>query len=169
MKQALSIPIDTQSFMDFNLKINQANEKAMFRMMDFLGRQIIADALTIPPTPRIDTGQARGSWSIKIGSLPVKYSDGSIGSYTKPSGMLSPEISGMNKFDLRVGFNVPYAYNIHEGEHEDGREMKFGIKSQNATPRTGNFFLSSKIKTREKIWMKRSSDLYNDFLKQELK
>lgn len=145
-----------------------ANDKAMIKMLNFLGLQIINDALTKPPTPRIDTGQARGSWSIKVGFLPVKYNDGSLG-YKKASNMLSPETDGMKRYEVRVGFNVPYAYNIHEGVFENGDEMKFGVKSEAATPKTGNFFLSQKFETRKKVWLDRSQEWYADFVVKEFK
>lgn len=145
-----------------------ANDKAMIKMLNSLGLEIIKDALTKPPTPRIDTGQARGSWSIKVGFLPVKYNDGRFGQ-NKASGMLSPETTGMRPYEVRVGFNVPYAYNIHEGVFENGDEMGFGVKSEAATPKTGNFFLSQKFETRKKVWLDRSQEWYADFIVKEFK
>ena len=145
-----------------------ANDKAMIKMLNSLGLEIIKDALTKAPTPRIDTGQARGSWSIKVGFLSVQYNDGRFGQ-GKASGMLSPEISGMRKYEVRVGFNVPYAYNIHEGVFENGDEMPLGKTSEAATPKAGNFFLSQKFETRKKVWLDRSQEWYSDFIVKEFK
>ena len=148
--------------------IIDSNDKAMVGMLNYLGLQIINDAIRKPPTPRIDTGQARGSWSIKVGFTAIKYNDGSLGQ-SKANNMLPPEISGMQKYEVRVGFNVPYAFNIHEGVFENGDEMKFGVKSLAATPKTGNFFLSSKFKTRKAEWLKHSQEWYADLLIKEFK
>lgn len=145
-----------------------ANDRAMIKMLNFLGLEIIKDAIRKPPTPRIDTGQARGSWSIKVGFTPIKYNDGSLGQ-SKANSMLPPEISGMQRYEVRVGFNVPYAYNIHEGVFENGDEMKFGVKSEAATPKTGNFFLSKKFDRRKKVWLDRSQEWYADFIVKEFK
>jgi len=145
-----------------------ANDKAMIKMLNFLGLEIIKDALTKAPTPRIDTGQARGSWSIKVGFLPVQYNDGRFGQ-GKASGMLSPETTGMQRYEVRVGFNIPYAYNIHEGVFENGDEMPLGKKSEAATPKAGNFFLSQKFETRKKVWLDRSQEWYADFIVKEFK
>ena len=164
----LQFKYDKLGVQEFVTATIDGNHNAVERTLNALGFLILQDAITKPPTPRIDTGQARGSWSIKVGSKPVIYSDGSIGGYSKPSGMLSPETAGMRTYELRVGFNVPYAYNIHEGFHENGDVMKFGDKSEAATPKTGNFFLSSKFVTREKVWLARSQEWYTDFLKKEM-
>ena len=159
---------DNDSVTALVTNVIDSNDKAMAGMLNFLGLQIINDAIRKPPTPRIDTGQARGSWSIKVGFTPIKYNDGSLGQ-SKANSMLPPEISGMQRYEVRVGFNVPYAYNIHEGVHEDGRKMGFGIKSEAATPKTGNFFLSSKFETRKAEWLKRSQEWYADLLVKEFK
>jgi len=159
---------DNDSVLGFVSDTIDANDKAMIKMLNFLGLQIIKDALTKPPTPRIDTAQARGSWSIKVGFLPVQYNDGRFGQ-GKASGMLSPETTGMQRYEVRVGFNIPYAYNIHEGVFENGDEMPLGKKSEAATPKAGNFFLSQKFETRKKVWLDRSQEWYSDFIVKEFK
>lgn len=159
---------DNDSVLGFVNNTIDANDKAMIKMLNSLGLEIIKDALTKPPTPRIDTGQARGSWSIKVGFMPIKYNDGRFGQ-GKASNMLSPETTGMRPYEVRVGFNVPYAYNIHEGIKEDGSEMGYGIKSEAATPKAGNFFLSSKFVSRKDVWLKRSQEWYADFIVKEFK
>ena len=159
---------DNDSVLGFVSDTIDANDKAMIKMLNFLGLEIIKDALTKAPTPRIDTGQARGSWSIKVGFLPVQYNDGRFGQ-GKASGMLSPETTGMQRYEVRVGFNIPYAYNIHEGVFENGDEMPLGKKSEAATPKAGNFFLSQKFETRKKVWLDRSQEWYSDFIVKEFK
>ena len=159
---------DNDSVLGFVSDTIDANDKAMIKMLNFLGLEIIKDALTKAPTPRIDTGQARGSWSIKVGFLPVQYNDGRFGQ-GKASGMLSPETTGMQRYEVRVGFNIPYAYNIHEGVFENGDEMPLGKKSEAATPKAGNFFLSQKFETRKKVWLDRSQEWYADFIVKEFK
>lgn len=169
MSDKLEFKFNSKNVIDFVKGALDANHNASRKTLNFLGMQIVRDAVMMPPTPRIDTGNARGSWSIKVGNDAIKYSDGSIAGYSKPKNMLSPEVSGMQTYELRVGFNVPYAYAIHEGVHEDGRIMGFGLKSEDARPKTGNFFLSSKFKTREKEWLRRAATWYTDFLIEEMK
>lgn len=110
-----------------------------------LGAMIVNDAVTKPPTPRIDTGNLRGSWSIALA--------GRLFNKGNSQGQLSPDTNGMQKFELRVGFNMPYA-SIMESGMRKGKAIGFGVKSQRATPRTGNHFLETKIKNKQRIYLK---------------
>jgi hypothetical protein len=121
-----------------------------------LGSMIVSDAVTKPFTPRIDTGNLRGSWSIAVASklravnvagVPKKIS----------KGQLSPDINGMGNLELRVAFNMPYSAVMEEGKRKwKGKTqiMGLGVKSLAATPRTGNHFLETKIKNKQKVYLK---------------
>ncbi len=111
-----------------------------------VGAMVVNDAVTKPPTPRIDTGNLRGSWSIALA--------GRLFSKGGSKGQLAPDISGMKKFELRVGFNMPYSALMEDGVYDDGREVGFGVKSLLAKPNTGNHFLSTKIKNKQRIYLK---------------
>lgn len=110
-----------------------------------LGAMIVNDAVTKPPTPRIDTGNLRGSWSIALA--------GRLFNKGNSQGQLSPDTNGMQKFELRVGFNMPYS-SIMESGMRKGKAIGFGVKSQRATPRAGNHFLETKIKNKQRIYLK---------------
>lgn len=110
-----------------------------------VGAMIVNDAVTKPPTPRIDTGNLRGSWSIALA--------GRLFNKGNSQGQLSPDTNGMQKFELRVGFNMPYS-SIMESGMRKGKAIGFGVKSQRATPRAGNHFLETKIKNKQRIYLK---------------
>lgn len=110
-----------------------------------VGAMIVNDAVTKPPTPRIDTGNLRGSWSIALA--------GRLFNKGNSQGQLSPDTNGMQKFELRVGFNMPYS-SIMESGIRKGKAIGFGVKSQRATPRAGNHFLETKIKNKQRIYLK---------------
>lgn len=111
-----------------------------------LGSMIVNDAVTKPPTPRIDTGNLRGSWSIALAGRLFKNGDS--------PGQIKPDVEGMKRFELRIGFNMPYALDMHEGIRKDGTEVGYGAKSILAKPNTGNYFLSTKINNKQKIYLK---------------
>lgn len=114
-------------------------KKAFFE----LGSQIVNDAVTKPPTPRIDTGALRGSWSIAVGGKLISTGNPKV----------KPEINNMGELELRVGFNTPYAAIMESGKRK-GKKIKFGVKSLAATPRTGDHFLETKLKNKERVYLK---------------
>jgi hypothetical protein len=144
--------IDLQAFKKSlkGIEINLA--KAAKKSLYHIGEQIVKDAVTKPPTPRIDTGNLRGGWSISVG--------GQVLVENKKSGSLAPEITGMKNLELRVGFNMPYALQMERGIR-NGKEIGFGVKSIQATPRTGNHFLGSKIRNKGKLYEKRLQEMIN--------
>lgn len=106
-----------------------------------VGSEIAKDAVTHPPTPRIDTGNLRGSWAVTVGKNTVITGD------KYPGGQAIGQ-----DLELRVGFNVPYAAKNEFGT-VNGKPMGFGIKSRNATPKPGNFFLRTKIDNKARIYL----------------
>ena len=139
--------------LESNLKKN--SQESLYK----LGGLIVSDAVNKPPTPRIDTGNARGSFSISVGNKVFENN--------KKGKSLNPSLSS-NPFELRVGFNMPYAKNIEFGYiiNSKGKKlpMGFGVKSQNAKPSTGNFFLKTKLKNKKEIYVKKLGEFFGDTL-----
>lgn len=106
-----------------------------------VGMEIAKDAATHPPTPRIDTGNLRGSWAVSVGRN--LFAVGSSGKQNTDFG---------SDLELRVGFNVPYALQNETGLI-NGHPMGFGQKSKNAAPKTGNWFLKTKIDNKARIYL----------------
>lgn len=118
-----------------------------------VGSEIAKDAATHPPTPRIDTGNLRGSWAVTVGKNTVITGDKYQGG----------QETGQD-LELRVGFNMPYAASMEFGTR-NGKPIGFGIKSRNATPKAGNFFLRTKINNKALAYL----DHLAKFLGGELK
>lgn len=137
----LMFNFDTSSLTKrFKEGLNKARLKsALFEV----GSQIVNDAVTKPPTPRIDTGALRGSWSIAVGGKLVLTGNPKV----------KPEINNMGEIELRVGFNTPYAAIMESGKRK-GKKIEFGVKSLAATPRTGDHFLETKLKNKERVYLK---------------
>ena len=112
------------------------------------GVNIVNDAIRKPPTPRIDEGNLRGSFSISVGKKIMKK-----GKPKDVSKLLPPYVDGASDLELRVGFNVSYA-KIMETGVRDEKEIGLGPKSKLAKPRAGNFFLSTKIKNKSRVYLK---------------
>lgn len=106
-----------------------------------VGLEIAKDAVSHPPTPRIDTGNLRGSWAVSVGRN--MFATGTLGKQNDELGQ---------DLELRVGFNVPYALPNETGLNR-GRPQGFGQKSRNATPKPGNWFLKTKIQNKARIYL----------------
>lgn len=106
-----------------------------------VGSEIAKDAATHPPVPRIDTGNLRGSWAVTVGKNTVITGDKYQGN----------QATGQD-LELRVGFNMPYALAMETGIR-NGKPVGFGIKSKNASPKPGNWFLKTKIDNKARIYL----------------
>lgn len=123
-----------------------------------VGERILNDALMLAPTPRINTGNLRGSYFVSVGNkIYVQSTKGNSNSVQ----------TSTENFGLRVGFTMPYSEEAHEGFINTPKGkivMGFGGKSKKATPKTGNFFLSEKIKKFGKKYI----ELFEEFFKDSL-
>lgn len=112
------IKIDTSKFEKSIRKLAVENEKATKDALYKVGIAIINKAEPLVP---ILEGNLVGSASITVGKEVKQYN-----SQTSDSGISSrpPILAGAKPFELRVGYNMPYAHRLHEYPFNPGPKSK---------------------------------------------
>lgn len=130
------------------LRISRKFPAASQQAAEVTGLAILDDAVTVAPTPPIDTGFLRGAGFVRV--------DGVV-TFQMPDAQAENGPAQRGRIVVDVGFNTPYAFYQHEGlppgpgvEHPvSGERIKLspGPKSEQAG-NVGGWFLVLKLNQR---------------------
>lgn len=119
------------------------------------GAALVNDAVREDPTPPIDTGNLRGSWSLIVEDKIMKQGN-------EPGSVSADAGAGR----AIVGFNTPYAAYQHEGISKSGMPLQPGPKSERAG-NTGPKFLEKKLNDRKDKYGEIMAEAVKDGLKKK--
>jgi hypothetical protein len=148
----MNMIFDLKQLKEFNKIWLKRFDKSIKNALMKFGFDIVDDAINTPNTPRIDTGNLRGSHSVVFGDKEI---------IKKKGNPLSPDKDNLKNLEMRVGFNMPYAEEMETGKRKDGSLVGFGAKSRLAG-NTGNKFLGDKIKRNNLKYINRLAEHIED-------
>lgn len=129
--------LDVSKFNKSLEKLINENDKATNQALIRVGTAIIN--ATEPLVP-VDEGNLVGSFSISVGKV-VKQEE-KVQNGQNPTNPLPPDVKGAVKNELRVGFNMPYAYRLHEYPFNPGVKSK-----EKGISKPGYKFMTRAIRT----------------------
>lgn len=130
---SLELKINDQFFKKSLLSYADANEKVIKEAMEKVGYRIVKDAITLPPKAPIFDGFLTGAFTVavtdrdiikpQIGGKPYPTA-GATGENSdeplKAEDIADPDVSAMEKYELRVGNSMVYARRLHENPFKPG-------------------------------------------------
>lgn len=136
-------------------KLSEAFPKEAQKSSGVAALAIIQDALTVPPTPPVDSGYLRGSWFVKTGEMG-KGPNGAPNVRTDDTGAV-------------YGFNAKYAIYQHENLETAG-PWKKGPKSDAAGGVGGKFLEAKMLNSMKygKVWAVDFRKRIEDFVRKLL-
>jgi hypothetical protein len=111
--------LDTSKFNKSLLEILKKNDKAVNSALYQVGIVIVNRAEPLVP---IKEGNLVGSFSISVGKRI--YVEEKVQNGKNAQAPNAPDIKGTNKNELRVGYNMPYAWRLHEFPFKPGEKSR---------------------------------------------